>query len=151
MHRLVRGFEMTPEMVRREWTWQLRYGGYKQTDTYLRTWDGYCALGVLCDLAVKFGVTPGPEYMDGSYYYNGKRGEDDPDYRNYDQILPPEVAQWADIQPTGRLKDWRESVADNSDRIMPINVMDLNDTGKTFEEIADVIDEGRLEAFGTDG
>ena len=74
---------MNPE-IKKMWVEALRSGEYKQTTGALRQLDMdsalpcYCCLGVLCDLAVKAGVT-------------------NPFYENHTACLPTSVYKWAGL------------------------------------------------------
>lgn len=45
------------EDIKRRWLKALRSGEYKQSRTYLKSENGFCCLGVLCDILQKDGVT----------------------------------------------------------------------------------------------
>ena len=64
----------------------LRSGEYNQTRNHLRTEDGYCCLGVLCELAVAEGIIPSPRQSERVYYYLDES-----------EILPKPVADWAGL------------------------------------------------------
>lgn len=106
------------------WVAALRSDKFKQTTAYLHNKDGYCCLGVLCELAVASGVIPKPEEdQDGVFEY-GSSG--------IQQTLPVEVMDWAGIDTTtGEFKD-----GDNSNQ----ELVALNDDGHSFKEIADIIE-----------
>jgi hypothetical protein len=107
---------MKPD-VKQAWLTALRSGDYQQGEGYLRQGDQYCCLGVLCDL---YGKAVGPEWSEPP--------EDDPDQARFmldnDTTLPFEVQEWADIpgQPA------------------PLDLAALNDSGTTFEELANIIE-----------
>lgn len=42
--------------IRKKWCEELRSGHYQQTREYLMDGNGYCCLGVLCDIAYKLGI-----------------------------------------------------------------------------------------------
>lgn len=119
---------MKPE-IKAKWAKALRSGEYSQGRLSLRSSEGFCCLGVLCDLhSQETGV---PFNIDYNYRWN---------YRGERKILPEEVMDWAGLKsnnpklsrpyltPAGR---HAESLAE------------MNDNQATFEEIADVI-EGQL-------
>ena len=114
------------------WIEALLSGEYKQTQGYLRTNEGFCCLGVLCDLANKEGV--------GRW---GKEGEEIitanrtaypfavSEESGSAWMLPPEVRKWAGMKSSnGSL--FEESLSR------------ANDAGHSFEDIACVI-EGNWE------
>lgn len=79
--------------------------------------DGkYCVLGVLCELAVENGIIE-------------KSGQYTKTYsNNYKYSLPPKVAKWAGVNHY-------------KDANIPVFLSGLNDVGKTFSELADIIEE----------
>lgn len=122
---------MNPE-VKAQWVQALRSGDYDQGRGFLQQIDDrgkatYCCLGVLCDLAVKAGVTTGrtDRNNSGKVMIFGS---------GYDCFPPLEVWQWA-----GFSNDNPEvNVPGLVDRK---SVVDLNDNGTRFSEIADRIEE----------
>lgn len=104
--------------IKQEWVAALRSGKYKQGREKLRTDDNFCCLGVLCDIVdnTKW-VAPDfklIELFDGvGYAYK------DPDQINYTTI----------------------SVHDKENNCLQSKLGEMNDTGKTFDEIADWIEE----------
>jgi hypothetical protein len=120
----VKDKEMNSE-VKNKWTTALRSGEYTQDSGKLRSRGGYCCLGVLCELAALEGVIPAAhvEEEDEMYWYDGER-----------QFLPYSVVDWAglaDADPRVRVDD----VINNT-------LSELNDDGRTFDEIAGFIEEG---------
>lgn len=95
--------------IKKLWVEALRSGKYKQGKRALKTKNGYCCLGVLCDIS-NLG-----EWKEFSYL-----GED--------LTLPLEVQLWAGLSTESPIaKD---------------NLLETyNDTGYTFEEIADLIEK----------
>jgi hypothetical protein len=122
---------MNPE-IKAQWVAALRSGDYQQGDEYLRRGDEFCCLGVLCDLAIKDGV---PVSLDSGKAY------DETVYVMYEDAvgeLPDVVARWAGlIEPTG------EAISDPTvdDHGNPRRISALNDGGRTFPRIADLIEE----------
>ena len=110
------------EQVKENWLSALRSGDYKQTQLKLHTDDGFCCLGVLCDL---YGKEHNVEWdlvedEDHSYY----------EFQDKESHLPSSVMEWAGVE--GQNPD-----IDNGTETLAT----LNDTGCTFEEIADIIQE----------
>ncbi len=103
--------------IKKRWIKALRSGQYKKTTGYLRTGAGYCCLGVLCDLHSKETKTP----WDGESMYMGKTGG-----------LPIEVGTWLGLTP-----EETRSVCANG-----VSLVGANDAGKSFTEIASLIEEG---------
>lgn len=107
--------------VAKLWVDALRSGKYKQGKHVLRTRENsFCCLGVLCEVAINNGCSI-KVYNNNFYYlYNGVNG-----------ILPDKVMKWAEMNSsTGK---YRPNQNEN-------NLTDLNDSGKSFEEIANVIE-----------
>lgn len=120
--------------VKELWTKALRSGKYPQDRGYLRTKQGYCCLGVLCDLAVIEGVIPQPQDTDPDdnemgWYYYGTSALDD--------VLPQEVAEWAGLKNPGYPED--NPLVTVNDSVT--SLAELNDDGYTFARIADIIEE----------
>jgi hypothetical protein len=117
--------DMNPE-IRAQWCAALRSGEYPQGRGGLHTVDeddreGYCCLGVLCDLAVAAGVIS-PPHRGPLWTFDGS-----PDY------LPKRVEEWAGLQSCNPAV----SHDGHLDRLA-----NLNDDGVSFAEIADLIDGG---------
>lgn len=111
--------------VAMKWVKALRSGKYKQTDSALQDRNGYCCLGVLCEIAPKSLIVLDDEYLSG-----GHLGDQ------------PKVKTWSGIKSTmGSIED--------------TTLADLNDSGAkiyepqssfqavtekfNFNEIADII------------
>jgi hypothetical protein len=107
--------------IAKKWVKALRSGAYQQgTYQLVDENDNFCCLGVLCNLAVDEGIG---EWVRGSGGWVFKT-EGDVD----DQVLPLEVRLWAGMSSAeGRIKD----------DCLP----NLNDTGKSFKELASIIEK----------
>lgn len=112
--------------IKAKWLTALRGGKYKQGSGFLRisqdgVEDRFCCLGVLCDLAVKAGVTAVlNENYETSYG------------RNYDTstaVLPFHVQEWAGLSSKAGSYDGGER-----------SLTGDNDGGMTFAQIADIIE-----------
>jgi hypothetical protein len=114
---------LKPEVkVRRQWIRALRSGKYKQTTNKLRGCEGFCCLGVLCDLAVKAKVIPEPRVLSSDKY----------SYEDNTFFLPEKVQRWAGL---------KTSDADFKSNGLSSNLPTLNDIkSNTFEQIANVIE-----------
>lgn len=110
--------------VKALWVEALRSGKYQQGTDYLhRLDDTYCCLGVLCDLAVQYGQVDEPvQYGEIAYKYGSDQ------FGN--SILPEEVQKWAGLPSADPHVD--ESC-----------LSALNDDGKSFNEIANLIQWGQ--------
>lgn len=117
-------------VIKQKWVQALRSGQYRQqTNEKLRDDEGFCCLGVLCDLYVQ--QHPDVEWEqdeDGRYtVLNGG------DSLQGGETLPPEVMQWAGLaEESGWLRYGFPSLTTLND-----------DYQYTFEQIADEI-EARL-------
>ena len=103
----------TTTLMRQEWAEALRSGKYAQTKRVLRRKDGYCCLGVACDL---FGGGSWLNDQQGIYWYRTKG-------RDCDVQLP------AALQRALGLDNGTE-----------VTLMDMNDRGESFDTIADYIE-----------
>lgn len=163
---------MKPE-IQKLWSDALRSGEFQQaTGTLTRTaspnWVddttgnvpeatiGSCCLGVACELAIKDEVISKTKETrdDGeTVYIYGSNEEEGSAY------LPSEVQEWMgvtdrnvyfdmtdfDFEPFGGLKYGQEQASHKNDGKIIIEASILNDSYVfTFEQIADLIDEGRI-------
>lgn len=119
--------------IAEKWVAALRSGEYEQTAGYLQTEYGHCCLGVLCDLHMRetgHGEwrPPGSGY---SLYKKSHRYLDNLG-RDGECIPPPGVREWADIE--------------EDPCVLAGSLVDLNDNGFSFAELADLI-EGQWESL----
>lgn len=115
------------EDIKDRWVANLTSGEYIQGEGQLRDESGkFCCLGVLCDMAVKDKVILPPVWSDVSeaYVYDN----------NTWSILPRAVSHWAGL---GERHDPFVSLA-NGDGY---TLSELNDGGKDFNTIAEIIKE----------
>lgn len=104
--------------IKTRWLDALRSGEYQQGLQKLRGEDDtFCCLGVLCDLYAK---ETGTEWS----VQNGWM-----EFLGHETYLPDRVAVWADCDTYPRVPFSGESLAG------------MNDTGTTFAQIADLIEE----------
>ena len=101
----------------KKWISALRSGKYKQGKDYLRVGDKFCCLGVACDI---LGID-GKEKENGVWWYEGHHG-----------TAPKSVA---------KLMGLRDEYGTPSEGALDLT--QLNDRGKTFEEIADELESGK--------
>lgn len=112
----------TRDEIFTEWTRRLREDGIPQGPSYLGMDDKRCCLGVLSDMAVEAGVTTVTTAIGGLRSYGDSAATTHP---------PLEVQQWAGLgNPAGHYGDG-------------CYLTNANDSGKTFAEIADIIDAHR--------
>jgi hypothetical protein len=113
------------------WVDALRSGDYTQGQNKLRDDDNqFCCLGVLCELAQKAGVIGEARNDYGMMWVYGE--DDDQSW----STLPDAVSEWAGLalgEPT---------VPDPDVPLRKVSLSYLNDNGKTFEEIAEYIEQG---------
>ena len=112
---------MNPQ-IKQKWVSALRSGDYKQTQHRLRKEDGFCCLGVLCDLYIKDNNVEWEIDEDNIYRYE-----------KHFTVLPPSVVEWVGVE-------------DSNPYVIGVTgglctLAELNDSGSTFEGIADVIEE----------
>ena len=109
--------------IKGKWIHALRSGEYEQGRKGLMDVEfdtpRYCCLGVLCDLAVKGGMIP-PANVDSEEDYLGRFGE----------AIEAEYLPW-------EVKEWVGGIAVEDETALTI----MNDTGMTFDKIADYIEE----------
>jgi len=115
---------------RRKWVAALRSGEYPQTQGILRDSDGYCCLGVACELARYEGLVA----REGAVYRAGDSG--------YYAVLPGVVQDWLGLADNeGGLVDGTEGYW--------YNLTSLNDDALyTFDQIANVIEFGGVRLVG---
>jgi len=112
--------------IKKKWLWWLRSGQYDQTDGTLMEEDSggnakFCCLGVLCNIHAE---ETGEGWWEGDTYYPG------PYAISGNAILPRAVADWAGVYSSPTIDGQDEKTLTR-----------INDSGKTFKEIADLIEE----------
>ena len=107
---------MNPD-IKSKWIQALRSGNYKQAKGSLRVDDGFCCLGVLCDVYQK-------EVGDANW--------ENCAFMEQKQILPKKVYEWAGLHSVSPY------VSLDADR--GISLASMNDVGDDFAKIADVIE-----------
>lgn len=101
------------------WVKALRSGKYNQCNAVLRTSYGFCPLGILCDITKK--EVKG-RWSRGTFY-SGK-------WSRNRSFLPNTVRELTGIKSQeGNIKGFKKSLSK------------LNDSGKSFSEIADIIEK----------
>lgn len=131
------------------WVKALRSGNYKQTEGHLKAGDGYCCLGVLCEvLGAKF--VPNPEYYKGDEDRSGKPIRSRAPYVVEFQgktlaptdVLPEEIASVAGINTNGGRFNFDNEAVDGDTKFPYTHdeLTELNDFGIGFGKIADVIE-----------
>lgn len=110
----------------KKWVEALRSGAYKQIKRRLRNYDNtaYCCMGVLCDLASRAGITDvWPDHICTAH-------------------VPHQVAVWAGL---------KRDNASYADIHSLHSLADYNDDGKSFQEIADIIEANESLLFEPGG
>ena len=113
------------EAIKDKWVSALLSGEYKQAKNTLNNGEGFCCLGVLCDLAAKEGIG---EWNKTTFY--DKKGGD-----IGGGVPTNEVVKWAGM------KDYNPNVPYASPQSPETCLASMNDSGKyTFDDIAFVIE-----------
>lgn len=115
----------------KKWVAALRSGEYKQAKKSLRTDEGYCCLGVACEIAVKAGLPVTVHFIDkkGFCSYDGGVG----------------------VLPEGVMHALRFKSVDGYTEKLQKSLTTLNDIENlTFAEIADYIETNEAELFFPD-
>jgi hypothetical protein len=107
--------------IAEKWVAALRSGKYTQTKEMLRSnEDRFCCLGVLCDISgLGEWLQPIWSSQSRSYTVDGAYKSD---------FLPEAVMQWADIKTSNGVVNGK-------------SLAQLNDEGRSFENIASVIEQ----------
>lgn len=109
--------------IKDKWLKALRSGKYKQTTGVLKASDSYCCLGVLCDVYSKTKKKSGIKFDDFNQFFDGENLKL--------SILSDRIINWAELSGN-EIEPSRDNHA---------TLMVLNDSGKTFLEIADIIEK----------
>ena len=120
--------KLSPKEARSEWVKALRSGKYRQGTHVLRSPvdETYCCLGVACDLYREHGLVDW-HLESNSWRFLGEK-----------HVLPERVRRWLGFKHSGvGLKNTIEVNGRDLD-----SLMDMNDAGRSFAEIADFIEEG---------
>jgi hypothetical protein len=112
--------------IKKQWVNALNSGEYQQTREHLKTYYGYCCLGVLCDLYSKANENGLWKEENNLFHFETVEGE-------YEySTLPVNVSKWAGLDSDNPIIEYGEE---------KMRISDLNDTGKSFKEIAAIIEE----------
>jgi hypothetical protein len=127
--------------VAKKWVKALRSGKYKQGETYLKQLNDngqakHCCLGVLCEL-YNDEMKKNHKKMLSNKIRTKTSGADCIIFNNKEGELPKVVMKWADIiDPIGRF------AVENPDYGADMYCLaDLNDSGKKFTTIANIIEK----------
>lgn len=129
---------MNPE-VKQKWIDALRSGNYEQGSEKLRTVNGYCCLGVLCDIYAqenntqwKFSGNEETNLQPMDYWY----------FLDQSEFLPQSVMNWAGLgthNPSVRV--YCEDSDGEDERYYNDEIANVNDSGYSFSQIADIIQQ----------
>lgn len=123
--------------IKGKWIAALKSGKYKQAIGGLKSDNGYCCLGVLCDIVNPEGwARDDLEYNAGDNYHK-MYGKAD--------FIPEEIAAELemDVNPEVKVENpaYDSELDDESDKYIHIELSSLNDDEVPFEKIADLIEE----------
>lgn len=110
---------MKPE-IKERWVAALRSGEYLPARGFLRRDNCFCGLGVLCDLAAQDGVVQWSGPVHGIYSIGCAT-----------QSLPSQVVEWSGVP------DCSPTVSRSGKKPL---LTELNDSGVSFSELADLIE-----------
>lgn len=118
---------------RKKWIAALRSGAYAQTKGRLRNADGFCCLGVACDLLMPEAWAPG-ETEDGQvkWWYHAPS----PEATSYIS-LPEPVREMLGL--AGSVGNAAKPLVDDSSVIF--SLIGANDAGLSFFEIAQILED----------
>lgn len=131
--------------IKQRWVSALRSGEFEQGTDNLRKGDKFCCLGVLCELAVQDGVINPPELSWESTEIYGYGKSEEQEYANTGE-LPEVVAKWAGLVDEDILDEFSDEPIADLDPYISFDgssktLSELNDSGKTFIELAELIEE----------
>lgn len=135
-------FKLDPE-VKKRWLEALRSGKYSQGKGALRSPEGFCCLGVLCDAL-------DPSQWDGCDYDSEMlvlpAAVVEEVFGSFDDRMVDPYVKLGDEQKTRLLAMFTSKSAQSGDSYRDIELgyarlATLNDHGFTFAEIADIIEE----------
>ena len=122
------------EAIKAKWLADLRSGKFPQTDSVLRNDEGYCCLGVLCDL---YSRETGVEWE--------PRSSSQFSMHSATSVLPDAVREWADLpHEHGGYVAVSKSYGEGEETTLyhTPSLTELNDQWNyDFKQIADVIEE----------
>jgi hypothetical protein len=120
--------------IKAKWLADLRSGKFPQTDSVLRNDEGYCCLGVLCDL---YSRETGVEWE--------PRSSNQFSMHSATSVLPDAVREWADLpHEHGGYVAVTKSYGEGEETTLyhTPSLTELNDQWQyDFRQIADVIEE----------
>ena len=122
--------------VKEKWVAALRSGEYQQGINSLRSNQGFCCLGVLCDLYAKE-HNENWEYVN-AYSEQTTKAKDSWYFDEERQFLPWKVMNWAGIED----ENPEVKIVDEDGNVLEYEILSyMNDMGKSFSSIADTIEK----------
>lgn len=116
---------LTPKQLTKKWIEALRSGEFNQTKWSLINKHRYCCLGVLCEISKEqFNLTTKNLGAFSEFVLRG---------RGYAGTLPPKMSEYIKLH---RMPSPRKDVRDYEGVLI-----DMNDQGSSFPEIADYIEK----------
>lgn len=124
----------------KKWVEALKSGEYKQIRDFLHTKEGYCCLGVACEIFKDVCNLNKEENSYGIWSYNGN-----------DCFLPKEVVNLLELNnEEGRFRESLKMKRSNNHRYYTVySLSEMNDDGFSFNEIAKFIEENEDQLFVT--
>jgi hypothetical protein len=125
--------------VKERWLNALRSGEYKQTAFKLKTNDGFCCLGVLCDIYSKEFNVPWEKYLPVSFIEH----DDTSPYSIGGEAtgLPVEVLIWAGLSSPYPEVPYKILSDEHPLKDYKCDLTELNDSFRLdFNEISDIIE-----------
>lgn len=124
--------------IKTAWVKALRSGDYTQTTENLQDENGFCCLGVLCELAVEAGIVQreSEPNLFGEISY-GPAGTHPHSGGWSDAVLPQVVMDWVGFRAGNNLGEFDAP----DDFEYSTALTELNDNGHDFDFIADVIEK----------
>lgn len=116
--------------IKEKWIDALRSGEYTQTQGSLRKENGYCCLGVLCDLYTK------EHDLKWDSRYSSFLERTVYELEEHQSLPPRSVLTWAGLNQ----QDPYVKYVDKDSNEIKETLSKLNDTGKTFLDISEYID-----------
>lgn len=127
------------DLVKKKWVEALRSGMYNQDKRALRTEDGFCCLGVLCDV---LSGEVGAKWKHTSSDLEDMEFHAAASNHPVTESLPRPVQARAELDERNPQVPVPENASDEHFRDKSTTTLaELNDQGYSFEKIADIIEE----------
>ena len=126
--------------VKEKWIAALRSGEYEQGKNKLRGSEGFCCLGVLCDLYTQETKMVGWEFR--GYDENEHLPQDYWYFDEESEFLPESVMEWAGLSIANpKVKVDVTGEDDEEDWFYFDEISTLNDSGYSFSALSNIIEE----------